>query len=112
MKKRGYIFNGEVSMSLKDIYSRKVSKSEADNNFIFVLKNKLSFFPPIGEYFILQEGEISCKVRVESYPCTCRGPERPHEHYFIKWNGLQPGNKVEIKKNSSKNNEYAIKTFF
>lgn len=101
-----------VPMSSKDYYSRKISKSEADNDFIFILKNKLSFFPQLGEDFILKDGEISCQVQVESYPCTCRGPERPHEHYFIKWEGLKPGNKVEIKKIMSKNNEYTMKVFF
>lgn len=99
-------------MSSKDIYSRKISKSEANNNFIFILKNKLSFFPPLGEDFILKDDNVSHQAKVESYPCTCRGPDRPHEHYFIKCDGLETGNKVEIRKNSSENNEYNIKIFF
>lgn len=99
-------------MSPKDIYSRKISKSEADNNFIFILKNRLPFFPPLGEDFILKSDDLSYNVQVESYPCTCRGPERPHEHYFIKYEGLEPGNRVEIKKDDSKNKEYYLKIFF
>ena len=99
-------------MSSKDIYSRKISKSEADNNFIFILKNKLSFFPPLGENFILKSDDSYYNVKVKSYPCTCRGPDLPHEHYFITWEDLEPENRVEIEKNSSIKNEYNLKIFF
>jgi hypothetical protein len=96
-------------MSSKNKYSRKISSKEANNNFIFILKNKLSFFPPLGEVFELKAENSSCKVRVESYPCICRGPNLPHEHYFIKWEGLETGAKLEIKRNTSKNKEYHLK---
>lgn len=95
-------------MSSKNMYSRKISSKEANNNFIFILKNNLSFFPPLGEVFVLKEDESSCKVRVESYPCTCRGPDLPHEHYFIKWEGLKTGDKLEIERTAS-NKEYHLK---
>ena len=84
----------------QNIYSRKISSKEAQENFIFILKSKLSFFPPLGTNFELSYENISREVMVESYSCTCRGPERPHEHYFISWEGLEAGNKVEIIKNS------------
>lgn len=93
----------------KNSYSRKISGKEADNNFIFILKNNLSFFPPLGDNFVIKGNDVSCEVQVESYPCTCRGPDLPHEHYFIKWEGLEAGNKLEITKDSSKNNEYYLK---
>jgi hypothetical protein len=96
-------------MSSKNMYSRKISSKEANNNFIFILKNYLSFFPPLGEVFVIKEDESSCEVRVESYPCTCRGPDLPHEHYFIKWEGLITGDKLEIKRTISKNKEYHLK---
>ncbi|MGB9936410.1 MAG: hypothetical protein ACPK7O_01690 [Methanobacterium sp.] len=80
------------------IYSRKISSKEAKNGFIFVLKNKLSFFPE--DVFKLSHDTLSKEVKVESYPCTCRGPERPYEHYFISWEGLEVGDIIEITKNS------------
>lgn len=95
-------------MSSKNRYSRKISSKEANNNFIFILKNNLSFFPPLGEVFVLKGKNFSCKIRVESYHCTCRGPNLPHEHYFITWEGLEAGDKLEIKRISS-NNEYLLK---
>ena len=80
-------------------YSRKISAKEAKNSFIFILKNKLTFFPSLGSEFILAENNSSREVKVESYPCTCQGPETPHEHYFINWEGLNAGDRIEIIKN-------------
>ncbi|EKQ54577.1 MAG: hypothetical protein B655_0689 [Methanobacterium sp. Maddingley MBC34] len=96
-------------MGSKNRYSRKISSKEANNNFIFILKNNLYFFPPLGEVFVLKRDNFSCEVQVESYPCTCRGPNLPHEHYFIKWEGLETGDKLEIKRTAYKNNEYHLK---
>jgi hypothetical protein len=93
-------------MKAGNAYSRKISSKEAKENFIFILKNKLSFFPPIGNTFKLATDELSREVMVESYPCTCRGPERPHEHYFIHWEGLEAGDKIEITKDSQ--NKYNL----
>ena len=96
-------------MKSKSVYSRKISSKEANNDFIFILKNKLSFFPKLGEKFVLTAGNLSREVKVEYYPCTCRGPDRPHVHYFIHWRGLESGDKIEIIKNSQNNDRYELK---
>ncbi len=83
-------------------YSRKISKTEAENDFIFILKNKLSLFPPIGDDFKISFSDAITEARIDSYPCTCRGPDLPHEHYFLHWNGLKTGDKVKITKKSDK----------
>jgi len=93
-------------MAAKNVYSRKISRAEAKEDFIFVLKSKLSFFPPLGATFELVNDKSSKDVKVESYPCTCRGPERPHEHYFIRWKGLESRDKIEITKESE--NKYNL----
>jgi len=87
-------------MNSKNSYSRKISSKEAEEGFIFILKNKLSFFPDLNDNFEIMDGKLSQEVMVDSYPCTCRGPDRPHEHYFIIWNGLEAGDKIEITKSS------------
>ena len=33
---------------------------------------------------------------VEAEPCTCRGPERPHEHYWVAWPGLEARATIRI----------------
>jgi hypothetical protein len=96
-------------MKSKSVYSRKISSKEADNDFIFVLKNKLLFFPELEKEFVLDDGNLNRKVKVECYPCTCRGPDKPHEHYFIRWRGLESGDKIEIIKNSQNSDKYELK---
>lgn len=99
-------------MNMKNVYSRKISSKEAHNDFIFILKNRLSFFPELGEKFELEEDNLSKKVKVECYSCTCRGPDRPHEHYFIRWEGLESGDKIKIIKSSEKEDKYNLKIKF
>lgn len=96
-------------MSTKRVFSRKISSKEANNDFIFILKNRLLFFPELGEKFELEDDNLSKNVKVEYYPCTCRGPDRPHEHYFIRWEGLESGDRIEIIKSSEKENKYNLK---
>lgn len=92
-----------------NIYSRKISPKEAQEGFIFILKNKLSFFTDLNLNFKLSDDEISKEVMVDSYPCTCRGLDRPHEHYFIQWEGLEAGDKIEITKAPENKGKYYLK---
>jgi len=73
-------------------YQRKISSEEAWEGYILVLKGRLGFLPPVGEGFVL----AGRRVRIEAVPCTCRGPEKPHEHYRIPWPGLAQGSTVRI----------------
>ena len=98
-------------MDSKNSYSRRISAKESKEGFIFILKNKLSFFPPLGYVFELSADNLSMEVNVESYPCTCRGPERPHEHYFIHWEGLKISDKIEITKISSSEDKYSLRIY-
>lgn len=88
-------------------YSRKISSKEAEKGFIFILKNKLSFFPD-DRSFELSDDNITRIVSVKSYPCTCRGPDLAHEHYYIPWDGLEPGNIIEIKRNEFNPDKYCM----
>jgi len=99
------------TMNRKTVYSRKISSKEAQNNYIFILKDKLSFFPELGDIFELEEDNLKRNVKVEHYPCTCRGPDRPHQHYFIHWEGLESGDKIEIIKSSENENKYNLKIY-
>ena len=76
-----------------------------------VLKNKLSFFPSLGTGFELVKRGLRKKVRVEFYPCTCRGRDLPHEHYFIRWKGLRAKDRIEIRKDERKRARYLVKIY-
>jgi hypothetical protein len=73
-------------------YRRVVSAEEAREGYVLVEKARLRSFPPEGEAFRLEGRETT----VESYGCACRGPERPHRHWFLRLGGLTPGAVVEI----------------
>ena len=79
-------------------YERKLSSTEAREGRIMVLKGALGSLPPVGEAFELNGLGGSARVAVEAEPCVCRGPEKPHEHYFIPWPGLQAGARVRIER--------------
>jgi len=78
------------------VYTRKISAKEAEEGYIFILKNKLNFFPPIGTEFEIQIDGSLREAKVESYPCACRGPELPHEHYYIRCEGLIKDDTVKV----------------
>jgi hypothetical protein len=95
-------------MATTTSYTRKISAEEAKKGYIFILKDQLSFFPSSGKSFTLCEREQEKMVFVESYRCTCRGPQLPHEHYFIRWDGLRFGQKVIITQDGKTAGKYAL----
>lgn len=79
-------------------YARRISSEEAKEEYILVLKNRLSFFPPRNTLFDITAGTSRKRVAVESYRCTCQGPDEPHNHYFIRWKGLKRRDRLTITK--------------
>lgn len=77
----------------RDSYERKISSEEAREGYILVEKAALGFFPPIGQAFELAGGGGTASARVEARDCECRGPEKPHQHYFIRRGGLAQGSR-------------------
>ncbi|MGE5596494.1 MAG: hypothetical protein ACM3S1_10735 [Hyphomicrobiales bacterium] len=78
-------------------YSRKVSSEEAREGYLLVEKRALGrFFPQPGAPFPFADGAAARTATVESTPCTCRGPEKPHEHYFVRVPGLVRGERVTV----------------
>jgi hypothetical protein len=83
---------------MKQVFVRKVSTEEAAEGYIMLPKNELGYFPPLNRSFLLVDEGKHRKVKVESYHCECRGPKKPHEHYFLVKPGLQRGKNIEIRK--------------
>jgi hypothetical protein len=91
------------------VYVRRISSEEAREGYIMILKSRLAFFPPAKSDFDLIGSNLQRRVRVESYGCTCRGPDFPHEHYFISWKGLKAGNLVEIHEDPRERKKYVLR---
>ena len=79
----------------------RIAKSTCPNAYVV-----LGGYHPTFTYTELLKNDLTMEVKVDSYPCTCRGPEKPHEHYFIRWTGLEAGDKIEIIKDSE--NKYSL----
>jgi len=53
----------------------------------------------LGDGFEVVLGDEHAPARVGTMECTCRGPERPHVHYFLESDALkqlEPGREVEL----------------
>ena len=96
---------GSILMQ-RDVYSKKITSEEEQKRFVLVLKDRLSFFPTEGKTFRLIHNGQPKKAKVESYPCSCRGPDEPHSHYFVKTSGLKAGDRVIIQRDAMAASRY------
>ncbi len=62
-------------------YRRKLSAEEAREQYIFVTKDALEFFPPLEQPFELAVGDTPLRVGLSAVDCSCVG--QPHQHYRI-----------------------------
>ncbi|MGE5404592.1 MAG: hypothetical protein ACM3PP_06600 [Candidatus Saccharibacteria bacterium] len=82
------------------VYKRKVSREESSDSKLMVLKNELKKFPPIGTFFNAMLDGKPVTAKIEAVFCQCRGPEKPHDHYWVHFKEkvfLVAGNEVEMK---------------
>lgn len=91
-----------------DLYGRTISSDEEQEGYFFVLKDRLSFFPAVGRAFELRSGTSIREVKLESYHCECRGPEAPHDHYFVRWNSLKKGDRILVQRDAKKAGRYVL----
>jgi hypothetical protein len=90
--------NTEARMQLGNSYVRTISDEEARRGYFIVVKDRLSFFPVAGMPFELYHGSTVRQAKVESYHCECRGHEKPHDHYFVRFNGLRSGDRIVVRR--------------
>ena len=99
-------------------YLKRISHDEVDRRAILVLKSALRFFPPEDDIFeiIIKKQHMTehMEASVEAEKCECRGPDKPHCHYFIDllplWQDitLHPGDIVKLRKESDKGKTYEL----
>jgi hypothetical protein len=95
-------------MSAERAYARKVSPTEAREGHVMVTANKLSLFPPAWRPFQLRQGDQTREAVLEAEECTCRGPQNPHEHYYVSVPDLRPGDRVTIRKDADEEGLYHL----
>ena len=63
--------------------SRRITPEEALEGYLLIEKAWLRKLPAPGTPFQLKLGNSHLKVQIASMSCTCRGPDKPHEHYKL-----------------------------
>lgn len=89
-------------------YERTISSLEAERGYFLILKDRLDLFPKVGSTFVLTGGHSRKEAKIESYRCNCMGPEKPHEHYFVRWAGLAKGDHLLVHRSLKNNDFYTI----
>jgi len=79
-------------------YRKKISREEENQGKILILKNDLKKFPPIGELFDLKFGKTISKAKIISTRCSCVGPDKPHEHYYLESEAIMKALKGRVGK--------------
>lgn len=95
-------------MRMKDVYSKKITAEEEDKGYVLVLKDQLSFFPPLGKRFQMIQNGHTRRAMVESYSCSCRGPDLPHSHFFVKIKAVKSGDRVTFRKDSKTGTRFLL----
>lgn len=64
-------------------YKRKISAEEAMLGKVLITKNMWKHLPQPGAQLRVHFHGKKLPVTIEAIACTCRGPLKPHEHYYF-----------------------------
>ena len=62
---------------------RTVSRKTPGDGKLEVTKRAATALESLGTAFPVVVGDRQGDARIGSMPCTCRGDEQPHVHYFV-----------------------------
>lgn len=65
------------------IYKRKISAEEAMLGKILITKDMWKRVPAPGARVQVKFHGTNLRATIEAISCTCRGPLKPHEHYYF-----------------------------
>lgn len=91
-----------------DHYERKAGYEEAERSQIFILKAALKLFPPPGEHFQLEGADGIRETAIDAEDCVCRGPEKPHQHWWLPVTGISPNATVTIQRPAAPGDPYRM----
>ena len=65
-------------------YEKSLTDGEVADKKIIITKQALKLFPKPWKDFQLTFGKESYDTHIESQSCTCMGPQKPHDHYWLR----------------------------
>ncbi|HEY4644320.1 MAG TPA: hypothetical protein VIH68_06345 [Bacteroidota bacterium] len=67
----------------KPDYERRLSLEEVRGRKVMITRDALEVFPRIGKTFTIEIGNKKFTSSIFAQPCHCRGPGKPHEHFWL-----------------------------
>ena len=86
-------------MDATPLERRNVSRKTPGDGMLEITRPVAERLLRSGTEFDLTTPAGSGRVTLTSMPCTCRGAENPHEHWFLRsdlFRGLTPGSEVDL----------------
>jgi hypothetical protein len=78
---------------------RTVSRKTPGDGRLEITRRAAARLENLGQDFALDVGGERASATLGTMTCTCRGTERPHEHYFLESPALKrltPGSEVDL----------------
>lgn len=81
------------------IERRTVSRKTPDDGKLEITKVAAAKLEALGGTFDVVVGDGHGRAQLGTMPCTCRGADRPHVHYFVEsdlFRSLAAGSEVDL----------------
>ena len=86
-------------METTPLERRTVSRKTPGDGMVEITRSVAETLMKQGTEFELEAPAGRATVTLTSMPCTCRGADNPHEHWFLRsplFRSLTPGSEVEL----------------
>lgn len=84
---------------MRPIERRTVSRKTPGDGKLDITKVAAARLEALGSAFDVVVGDAHGRATLSTMPCTCRGEEKPHVHYFIEselFRSLAVGSEVDL----------------
>lgn len=65
-------------------FEKIITQAEALDKQIIIPKQALKVFPKPWKEFMLKFGKEKYTTKIEALSCSCMGPQKPHDHYWLR----------------------------
>ena len=91
--------SGHAARAMRSIERRTVSRKTAGDGKLEITQVAAGHLEPLGKRFAVRVNDADGEGTLGSTPCTCRGADAPHVHYFVTsdlFRALAAGSHVDL----------------
>ena len=85
--------------TLRSVEQRTISRKTPGDGKVEITKVAAGRLEALGDEFALRVNDTDGNAKLGEMPCTCRGKDTPHVHYFVEsdlFRALVPGSTVAL----------------